>query len=118
MTNVLEVYKIYINENVVFEKDVDYVIERENKTIRWTTIGLQKIQPGVRFYASVIKKVEVKVKNSQTFNVTKIEGKYATIVPAITENLFENTTFSYETDTYNLLPYEIADIGKIEIEIV
>jgi len=30
----------------------------------------------------------------------------------------ENTTFEYITDIYQLLPYEIADIGNININLV
>ena len=114
----LEISKIYINDAIVFEKDKDYILERENKTITWTDLGRQKVEAGTKYYISIVKKLTSKIENKQSFNVTKIDGKYATISPLVKETLYENSTFTYETDTFNLLPYEIADIGNINIDIV
>ena len=117
-SNMLEISKIYISDAIVFEKDKDYILERENKTITWTELGRQKIVAGTKYYISVVKKLSAKIENKQSFNVTKIDGKYATISPLVKETLYENATFIYETDTFNLLPYEIADIGNIKVDIV
>lgn len=118
MTNVIEVVKVYSDYSHVFVENTDFIFERNKKQIKWTELGLEKIEAGKTFYVEVIRKLNVRSDKTQTFNVSSVVGKTVTVSPVVKENIYENTMFSYESDTYNLLPNEIADIGNIDIEIV
>lgn len=110
------IVRIYLTESKVFVENVDYELENNMKIIKWTETGRLKINPGERFYVDATRKI---IKQSdQTFTVTKIDGKYVHVTPSVTKTLYEDSTFNYDTETYNLMPNEISDIGSITINIV
>ncbi|MDD3663562.1 MAG: hypothetical protein PHT84_06965, partial [Candidatus Pacebacteria bacterium] len=115
-TGLNSITKIYLSDSVSFIENEDYELENNLKVIKWTDAGKLKIKPGTRFYVDATKKI---IKQSdQNFTVTKIDGKYVHVTPSVTKTLYEDSTFNYDTETYNLMPNEISDIGSITINIV
>ncbi len=114
----VKIDRIYINNNTVFQKNIDYNLYDNDKIITWTELGRKKIPHNTKFYIDVVRKKIPKGISDITYYVKSISGKYVTISPTLNTRLFENTIFDYVTDSFNLLPFEIADVGKIEINIV
>jgi hypothetical protein len=115
-TGLNSIAKIYLTDSNVFIENIDYELENNMKVIKWTEVGKLKINPGTRFYVDATRKI---IKQSdQTFTVTKIDGKYVHVTPTVEKTLYEDSTFNYETETYNLMPNEISDVGNITINIV
>lgn len=112
----IAINKIYISDSNQFVENEDYLLENNMKVIHWTPEGRRKIATGTKFYISTVRKNVLHT--DQVFTVTKIDGKYVSFLPVSTKTLNENSTFSFSTDTYNLLPFEIADVGNININIV
>lgn len=113
-----KIEKIYINANNVFTPNIDYILINNGKTIIWTDIGKAKLPANTRYYIDIVEKVINTTSKDIIYYVKNITGKYVEISPTATEKMSENTTFEYITDIYQLLPYEIADIGNININLV
>lgn len=118
-TNYLSaVDRIYTNSSNVFIPNRDYVLSDNGKIITWTETGKAKIPINTKYYMDIVKKVVNTTPTEIVHYVKNITGKYVEISPAVPERLVENTTFDYITDIYQLLPYEIADLGNININLI
>ncbi len=118
-TNYLSaVDRIYTNSSNVFIPNIDYVLSDNGKIITWTETGKAKITINTKYYIDIVKKVVNTTPTEIVHYVKNITGKYVEISPAVPERLVENTTFDYITDIYQLLPYEIADLGNININLI
>lgn len=118
VSNLVSVEKIYINENKVFIRGVDYELADNDRIITWTNIGLSRITANTTYYVQYVKKTIYSSDSDLTHYVKSIDGKNIEIAPAIPIALPNGTTFDYDSDTIKLLPYEIANQGVITINII
>ena len=51
------------------------------------------------------------------YYVKGINKKTINISPSVDSTLADGTSFDYTTDTFNILPWEIADCGTITINV-
>lgn len=113
-----KVKKVYKNANEIFVENIDYNLINSGNIIEWTNVGRTKILANTKYYVDITRKI-IKVTTSDTIHFVKnINGKYVEISPVLPEKLSENEVFDYVSDTFNLLPYEIADVGDISINII
>jgi len=113
-----KVNDIYVDKNRAFIKDLDYKLVDGGKVIEWTTVGRTKITPNTKFYVDIIRKVINISDTDIIYYVKNIDKKKAIIAPTTAVKMDELTTFDYITETYVLLPNEIADVGNVNITVI
>ncbi|HOB26071.1 MAG TPA: baseplate J/gp47 family protein [Bacilli bacterium] len=113
-----KINKIYINKNIEFEENLDYKLVDNGRIIEWTTIGRTKITPNTKFYIDIIKKVVNTSDTDLIYYVKSVDKKKVIITPTTAVKMDELTTFDYTTETYVLLPNEIADVGIVNITVI
>lgn len=114
------VSRVYIDANTVFSGsglDPDYTLSDNSRILTWTETGKAKIPTGTRYYIDIVKKIITTSQSEVLYYVKNIDGKYIEVSPSLATTLYENTTFEYLTDAYSLLPYEIANMGIVTINI-
>lgn len=52
---VVDIIKIYKNNSLVFEPNIDYILTNNNQVVEWTVIGQTKIEPNDIYYVEYIK---------------------------------------------------------------
>jgi hypothetical protein len=114
VNSLAKVQKIYTSESNVFIKGTDYMLQDNDRVIEWTSIGLTKISANTTYYVQYLKK---HITDVETY-VKSIKGKTVEINPPIDTEIPNGTVFDYVSDSYNLLPYEIATTGNITINII
>jgi hypothetical protein len=114
----VKVNKIYTSASNIFVEGVDYALEENTKVISWTATGRAKLPPNNKYYVDIIRKIVDTTDQNVEYYVKEIDKKKIIVTPAARKKLNELTTFEYTTEEYNLLPYEIADVGNINIVIV
>jgi predicted Rossmann-fold nucleotide-binding protein len=114
----VKVNKIYTSASNIFVEGVDYTLEENTKVISWTATGRAKLPPNNKYYVDIIRKIVDTTDQNVEYYVKEIDKKKIIVTPAARKKLNELTTFEYTTEEYNLLPYEIADVGNINIVIV
>ncbi len=113
-----KVNKVYVNNNLVLEEDVDYKLRDNGKIIEWTSTGRSKVTPNIRYYVDIVRKVVNTSDTDIIYYVKDINKKQVIITPLTATKIDELTTFDYVSEVYTLLPNEIADVGNINITIV
>jgi hypothetical protein len=116
--HLVKVNKIYTSASNIFVEGVDYTLEENTKVISWTATGRAKLPPNNKYYVDIIRKIVDTTDQNVEYYVKEIDKKKIIVTPAARKKLNELTTFEYTTEEYNLLPYEIADVGNINIVIV
>lgn len=114
----IRIDRVYINSTKVFEAGVDYVLRENDRVIEWTLVGKTKISPNTTYYVQYIRKTIDESDTNLTHYVTSINDKIIEVSPPIPVPLLNGTAFDYESDTFRLLPYEIADQGTVIINIL
>lgn len=112
------VSKIYLNDYITYTEGTDYTLKDSGRIIIWTQLGLTKISANTVFYIQYIKKTYSEDSTELEHKVTNINGKLIEVSPAIPVALTNGTAFDYESDVFNLLPYEIATTGKVTINVM
>lgn len=112
--NLVRIEKIYTNESNIFVKGTDYMLNDNDRVIVWTNVGLTKISVNDQYSVQYIKK---NVSDVETY-VKSINGKNIEVYPPIDVALPNGTSFEYTSDTFKMLPYEIATTGTVTINII
>lgn len=118
INSLVTIEKIYINENKVFVRNLDYILNDSDRVIVWTVVGLSKITVNTVYYVQYVKKIIYNSDSDLTHYVKSINKKQIEVSPAIPISMPNGTTFDYESETIRLLPYEIANQGKVTINIL
>ena len=114
----VKIEQIYINSSEVFEAGLDYNLRENDRVIEWTAVGQSKITLNSQYYVQYVKKSFDTSDTNLTHYVTSINGKVVEVSPPIPVQLQNGTAFEYESDIYNLMPYEIADQGTVIINVL
>jgi hypothetical protein len=114
----VRVTQVYVDKSRVFEENLDYRLVNDGKVIEWTSVGRSKITPNTKFYVDIVRKVVNVSDTDLVYYVKHVDKKKAIITPTTAVSMDELTTFDYTTETYILLPNEIADVGNVSITVV
>ena len=112
----VKINKVYLNANMILTEGLDYTITN-NSIINWTDIGKVKVPSNVQYYIDVTKKTDPHNVKVLDYYVKGINKKTINISPSLDSTLADGTSFDYTTDTFNILPWEIADCGTITINV-
>lgn len=92
---VIQIDRIYLNNNVVFTEGVDYNIISNNTIIAWTPIGMTKIAPNAMYFVDYIKD-------------DKAEARHLRQIDEYIQNMYVADTVS-DQYIYNEFGVPIAD---------
>lgn len=118
VTTLVRIDKVYVNENKIFSRGVDYNLAENDRIIVWTNIGITKINVNSTYNVQYVKKTIYDSKVDLVHKVTNITGKFIEVTPPIPVALSNGKAFDVQTDTYVLLPYEISTAGNIKVNVV
>lgn len=114
--SLLKINKVYLNANIIFSEGLDYNITN-NSIITWTDVGKVKLPSNKQYYVDVTKKTDLENVRTIDYYVKGINKKTISISPSLSSALADGFSFDYTTDTFNILPWEIADCGTITVNI-
>ena len=115
----IKITKIYTDATNVFVENEDYELINDGTAIKWTDLGKAKLPVNSKYYIDIVK-LKTNLENNVTdvkYYVKNIKGKQVFVSPVIKNNLYDETVLSFTTDNYNLTPWEIADVGVIEVNV-
>lgn len=109
---------IYTNASNVFEENIDYTLSDHGKIIQWTNTGKLKLKANSKYFIDITKRVIDTSPSNIKYYVKHINKKLIEISPPLTTTLPEGSTLEYDSEIFSLLPYEIADLGNVTINIL